>query len=139
MEASEKIPWMDVRYMVGGHFKLESEIFHSCPWTKIQFFYLLVLGSRQTSNFCQQYCDKTIYRYCHKKTFFYSLCESLVISADFEKQKQYFDQKNIALSIYCNIALSFYHNISYENRSSDEGLRGPFLKGVNPMASSIFS
>jgi hypothetical protein len=47
----------------------------------------------------------------------------MVISADFEKQKQYFNQKNIALSIYCNIALSFYHNIACENRSSDKGLR----------------
>jgi hypothetical protein len=46
----------------------------------------------------------------------------MVILADFEKQKQYSDQKEIALSIYCNIALSFYHNIACENRSSDEGL-----------------
>jgi hypothetical protein len=38
-EASEKIPWRDVRYMAGGHFKLESEIFYRRPWTKIQFFY----------------------------------------------------------------------------------------------------
>ncbi len=44
----------------------------------------------------------------------------MVISADFEKQKQYFDPKN-ALSIYFNIALSFYHNIASENRSSDKG------------------
>ncbi len=44
----------------------------------------------------------------------------MVISADFEKQKQYFDQKNVALLIYCKIALSFYRN--FETRSSDEGL-----------------
>jgi hypothetical protein len=37
----------------------------------------------------------------------------MVVSADFEKQQQYFD-KNIALSKFCNIALSFYR---------DEGLR----------------
>jgi hypothetical protein len=37
----------------------------------------------------------------------------MVISADFEKQKQYFGQKNIALSIYCNIAcfIKFYQAI----------------------------
>ncbi len=33
-----------------------------------------------------------------------------------------FDQRNIALSIYCNISLSFYRNIACVNRSSDEGL-----------------
>jgi hypothetical protein len=38
----------------------------------------------------------------------------MVFSADFENQKQYLDQKNIALSIYCNITC--------ENRSSDKGL-----------------
>jgi hypothetical protein len=36
----------------------------------------------------------------------------MVISADFEKQKQYFDQENIALS--------FYRNIACQNRPSDE-------------------
>ncbi len=46
----------------------------------------------------------------------------MVFSDDFENQKQYFDQKNIALSIYCNIALSFNCNIACENRYSNEGL-----------------
>jgi hypothetical protein len=62
------------------------------------------------------------------KRNFFSFCELkfsiMVISADFEKQKQYFDQKNIALSIYCNIGLPFYRNIACETRSFDEGLRG---------------
>jgi hypothetical protein len=53
----------------------------------------------------------------------------MVISADFEKQKQYFDkkyclcQKVIALLKYCFIAISLYHNIACKNSSSDEGLR----------------
>jgi hypothetical protein len=47
----------------------------------------------------------------------------MVDSADFEKLKQYFWQKNIVLSKYCNIALSFYQNIACENRPSDEGLK----------------
>ncbi len=51
----------------------------------------------------------------------------MVISTDFEKQKQYFDQKNIALSIYCNIALSFYQYIACENLLSDEGLSKIFF------------
>jgi hypothetical protein len=46
----------------------------------------------------------------------------MVVSADFEKQQQYIDQKNIALSKHCNLALSYYHNIASENRPSDEGL-----------------
>ncbi len=46
----------------------------------------------------------------------------MVISADFEKQKQYFDKKNIALSHYHFITISFYSNIACQNRSSDEGL-----------------
>jgi hypothetical protein len=47
----------------------------------------------------------------------------MVVSADFEKQQQYFDKKNIALSKYCNIALSFYRNIARENCPSDEDLK----------------
>jgi hypothetical protein len=50
----------------------------------------------------------------------------MVISADFKKQQQYFDKKNIALSKYGNIALSFYRNIVCENRPSDAGLRETF-------------
>ncbi len=45
----------------------------------------------------------------------------MIISADFEKQKQYFDKK----LLYRTIALSqyfFYRNIACQNRSSDEGL-----------------
>jgi hypothetical protein len=48
----------------------------------------------------------------------------MVVSADFEKPKQYFSKKNIALSKSCNIALSFYRNIACENRLSDKGLIG---------------
>jgi hypothetical protein len=43
----------------------------------------------------------------------------MVISSDFEKQKQYFDQENIALSFYLNIAC--------ENFPSDEGLNCTFF------------
>jgi hypothetical protein len=46
----------------------------------------------------------------------------MVVLADFEKQQQYFDQKNIALSKYCNVALSNYRNIACENCPFDEGL-----------------
>jgi hypothetical protein len=46
----------------------------------------------------------------------------MVISADFKKQKQYFDKKNIALLHYRFIAISFYYNIACQNRLSDEGL-----------------
>ncbi len=52
----------------------------------------------------------------------------MVISADFEKQKQYFDKKNIALSHYGFIAISFYRNIACQNCSSDEDLRAIILK-----------
>ncbi len=52
----------------------------------------------------------------------------MVISADFEKQKQYFDKKKYCFCQikYCfiNITLSLYRNIAYENRPSDESLRG---------------
>jgi hypothetical protein len=41
----------------------------------------------------------------------------MVVSADFEKEKQHFDQENIALS--------FYRNIARQNCSSDEGLKSP--------------
>jgi hypothetical protein len=57
----------------------------------------------------------------------------MVISADFEKQKQYFDKKNIDLSHYCFIEISLYHNIACQNRSSDEGLNEilkPFETGL---------
>jgi hypothetical protein len=49
----------------------------------------------------------------------------LIISADFEKQQQYFE-KNIALSIYYNIALSFQQNIACENHCSEKGITVPF-------------
>jgi hypothetical protein len=45
------------------------------------------------------------------------------ISADFEKPKQYFDKKNIALLHYCFIAISLYRNIACQNCLSDESLR----------------
>ncbi len=52
----------------------------------------------------------------------------MVISADFEKQKQYFDKKNIALSHYRFITIYFYHNIACQNPSSNEGLKAAALK-----------
>ncbi len=42
----------------------------------------------------------------------------MVISADFEKQKQYFDKKN-----YCFVSISLYCNIACKKCSSDEGLK----------------
>jgi hypothetical protein len=44
----------------------------------------------------------------------------MVISADFEKQKQYFVKKMLLLSK----KLSLYRNIACKNCSSDEGLKG---------------
>jgi hypothetical protein len=55
----------------------------------------------------------------------------MVISADFEKQKQYFDKKILLLSKkYCfiNIALSLYLNIACKNFSADESLTLNFLE-----------
>jgi hypothetical protein len=46
----------------------------------------------------------------------------MVISADFEKQKQYFVKKKLLLSK----KLSLYRNIACKNCSSDEGLRMHF-------------
>jgi hypothetical protein len=40
----------------------------------------------------------------------------MVISADFENQKQYFDKKYIALSHYRFIAISLYCNIACQKR-----------------------
>ncbi len=55
-------------------------------------------------------------------------------SADFEKQWQYFEKKNIALvtkiialSLYRFIAISLYCNIPGQNHSSDEGLNFSFF------------
>jgi hypothetical protein len=48
----------------------------------------------------------------------------MVVSADFEKEKQYFDHENIALS--------FYRNIARQNRPSDESLRVSNPKLTNP-------
>ncbi len=45
----------------------------------------------------------------------------MVISADFEKQKQYFDQENIASLIM------LYLFIACENRPSDDGLKKVFI------------
>jgi hypothetical protein len=42
----------------------------------------------------------------------------MVISADFEKQKQYFDQENIASSILLYLFIA----LACQNRPSDEGL-----------------
>jgi hypothetical protein len=51
----------------------------------------------------------------------------MVISADFEKQKQYFDKKILH---YRFIAISLYRNIACQNRSSDEGLIVEFVNLV---------
>ena len=42
----------------------------------------------------------------------------MVISADFEKQNQYFVKKN-----YCFVTISLYRNMACKKCSSDEGLR----------------
>ncbi len=78
------------------------------------------LGPRHTSDFHKQYCDKKTKRHCdnkikrHFSSNIFFLCvywksQIMVVSADFEKQRQYFDKK---LSFYRNIALSQYRFIA---------------------------
>jgi hypothetical protein len=65
----------------------------------------------------------------------------MVISADFEKQKQYFVKKIFALLQYRFIAISLYRNIGCKNCSSDKGLKDillvsdkvPLVGGVLPL------
>ncbi len=50
----------------------------------------------------------------------------MVISADFEKQKQYFVKKyrkNMVLSPYLFMVICFYRNMARENRSCAESLK----------------
>jgi hypothetical protein len=83
---------------------------------RVCFNQLLLYGSRQTSNFCEQYCDKNTKRHWwkDKKTFFqqyfFSSCE-LKISIHgyfswFWNAKAIFCQKIIALSQYRFISIS---------------------------------
>ncbi len=75
---------------------------------------LLLLGSGQTSDFHNQYCDKKTKRHCYNKIkrhfpakkFFHCVnwkSQFMVVSADFEKQLQYFDKKK-----YCFIKILQY-------------------------------
>jgi hypothetical protein len=46
----------------------------------------------------------------------------MVVSADFEKQRQYFDKKIVVLSLYRFIAILLYRNLGRQNCPCEESL-----------------
>ncbi len=92
-------------------------------WKETDLSSTALLGSRQTSDFYKQYFDKNTKRHCDnkiKRHFSSNIflrrvnwkSRFMVLSADFEKQKQYFVKK-----------LLLYRNIACKNCSSAGGLK----------------